>query len=268
MNLNRYLIYFYYLCLVSCVLETNIHSKENSIIPVDMNPDQEINNIILPYKIGVDSIMDQTLCYSSQNMSKKKPQGLLGNFVTDLCLEMYDSVSNICLMNNGGLRSPISIGEVTRGDIYKLMPFENELVVVDLDANEFFQLIEYILKRDGEPFSGFNVYTKDSCMILDEGHILYRNNDTIILSIPQIASSCGDEEIVYTDGIIVDDSYVISVVTSDYLANGGDKMSFFNEKNQLKLGVKLRDAIIDYCINNDTINSSLDDRININDTYQ
>lgn len=263
MNTNKYLIYFYCLFLLSCVLETKIKSKENSIIPVKIYPDQEINSIILPYKSGLDSIMDQVLCYSSQNMTKDKPQGLLGNFVTDLCLEMYDTVSNVCLMNNGGLRSPILIGDVTRRDIYKLMPFENELVVLDLNPNEFFQLIEYILNRGGEPFSGFDIYSKDSCMILETQHILYKNNHSIMLSLPVIASSCGDEELIYSDGIKIDELYKISVITSDYLANGGDKMSFFNQKNQLKIGVKLRDAIMNYCINIDTINSNLDSRINI-----
>ena len=84
-----------------------------------------------------------------------------------------------------------------------------------------------------------------------------------MLSLPIIASSCGDEELIYSDGVKIDELYKISVITLDYLANGGDKMSFFNQKNQLKLGIKLRDAIMNYCINIDTINSNLDSRINM-----
>jgi hypothetical protein len=53
------------------------------------------------------------------------------------------------------------------------------------------------------------------------------------------------------------------VLTSDYLANGGDKMSFFHAKKQHKVGVKLRDAIINYCSKQDTIDVQLDDRIKI-----
>ena len=53
----------------------------------------------------------------------------------------------------------------------------------------------------------------------------------------------------------------VKVLTSDYLANGGDKMSFFTGKKQELVGVKVRDAIINYCISKDTITSKIDNRI-------
>ena len=40
-------------------------------------------------------------------------------------------------------------------------------------------------------------------------------------------------------------------------------MSFFKNKEQIKVGIKLRDAIIDYCSKTDTIAVSLDRRIQI-----
>ena len=53
----------------------------------------------------------------------------------------------------------------------------------------------------------------------------------------------------------------IKVLTSDYLANGGDKMWFFKGKKQIKLNIKLRDAIINYCTSNLNISSRIDGRI-------
>ena len=53
------------------------------------------------------------------------------------------------------------------------------------------------------------------------------------------------------------------MLTSDYLANGGDKMSFFKGKKQRKVGIKLRDAIINYCISKENISSKLDNRLSI-----
>ena len=53
----------------------------------------------------------------------------------------------------------------------------------------------------------------------------------------------------------------VRVLTSDYLSNGGDKMYFFKDKEQKKAGIKLRDAIINYCNSMDTISSALDNRI-------
>ena len=51
------------------------------------------------------------------------------------------------------------------------------------------------------------------------------------------------------------------MLTSDYLANGGDAMYFFKGKTQYKVGIKLRDAILDYCIKTDTIDVKIDNRI-------
>ena len=42
---------------------------------------------------------------------------------------------------------------------------------------------------------------------------------------------------------------------------GPRRWSFFHEKTQYKVGIKLRDAIIDYCIKTDTIDIKLDNRI-------
>lgn len=56
------------------------------------------------------------------------------------------------------------------------------------------------------------------------------------------------------------------IATSDYLANSGDKMSFFNEPIEKKFtGLKIRDLLIDYLRNQSAkgivINPTKDGRI-------
>ena len=58
------------------------------------------------------------------------------------------------------------------------------------------------------------------------------------------------------------------VVTSDYLANGGDSYTFFkNPKEKKVMNVLLRNVIINYCEtltrNNQTIQPILDGRISV-----
>jgi len=257
MKKSIHIIYIGIILLSACTLQNNIASKENKVIAVSAEADSLITSIIYPYKIGIDSVMNEVLCVSEMEMTKGKPESLLGNFVTDLCLEMYDSIADICVMNNGGLRSSLPSGEITRGDIYKLMPFENELVVLELNAEEVYELAEYITKRGGEPFSGLNIYSLDSIEIIDSKDILHRNNNNI--TVWMYTSDCRGNYIPLGKDDI--NSYTLKVLTSDYLANGGDKMSFFNNKNQLKVGLKIRDAIINYCKLEQTISSKLDGRI-------
>jgi 2',3'-cyclic-nucleotide 2'-phosphodiesterase (5'-nucleotidase family) len=167
-------------------------------------------------------------------MKKGKPESLLGNFVTDLCLNYADA--HVCVMNTGGLRSSLPKGNITRGDIYTLMPFENELVVLELDIESFKGLVDYITKRGGEPFSGMTLKASSKGYDIEE---VSRMED-------------------YFD---FNKGNKIRVLTSDYLANGGDKMWFFKDKEQNKVGIKLRDAIIDHCSKSDTISSKLDNRL-------
>jgi len=181
--------------------------------------------MISPYKNKLDKEMNEVICYTKNDLIKGKPESTLGNFICDLSLEKTNGEANICVFNNGGLRDIISKGDIKTRDIYKVMPFENELVILELNNNEYYNLLQYITEREGEPFGGTNIIEK---------------KDTII-------SDLNNKE-------------KIRVLTSDYLANGGDNMSFFINKKQKKLGIKLRDAIIEHCKNIDTLDVRLDNR--------
>lgn len=223
------LIYLVAFLLASCSVQYNLQSHSESIYDVKADNDSTITAMIAPYKIGIDSVMNKVLCISKIEMTKGKPESLIGNFVCDLCLQQYSNMADICVMNNGGLRSILPKGEITKGMIFELMPFENELVILELGSDDYIQLLEYITKRGGEPFAGVNIIMDENGTVLSQSLNLNKGK--------------------------------IRVLTSDYLANGGDKMSFFKDKKQTKVGIKLRDAIINYCVAQDTISSELDNRI-------
>ena len=61
--------------------------------------------------------------------------------------------SDIAIQNGGGVRTDISAGDLTMGDAYKLLPFANTLVEMDMTGKEIKQVleeaIEYALQPDG-----------------------------------------------------------------------------------------------------------------------
>jgi 2',3'-cyclic-nucleotide 2'-phosphodiesterase (5'-nucleotidase family) len=234
MKLKNYTLYIGILLLLACNPTYNMQSVENKTIEVNINADSTALAIISPYQKGIEKEMNEVLSYTKINLTKKGAESLLGNFVTDLCLNYTDA--HMCVMNNGGLRTTINKGEITRGKLYELMPFENELVVLELDKEDYLGLLDYICKRGGEPFSGINItMDKEGNVLSNSWPVNFENNEKV------------------------------KVITSDYLANGGDKMSFFQNKEQYKVGLKLRDAIIDHCTKTDTITATLDGRIKIID---
>ena len=234
MKLKNYTIYIVAIIIIACSPSYNLQSYNAEVIEVQSPVDSTVLAIITPYQNGIESQMNEVLCVSEMEMKKGRPESLLGNFVTDLCLNYADA--HVCVMNTGGLRSALQKGNITRGDIYTLMPFENELVVLELDIESFKGLVDYITKRGGEPFSGMTLKASSKGYDIEEVTRM-------------------EEYFDFNKG------NKIRVLTSDYLANGGDKMWFFKDKEQNKVGIKLRDAIIDHCSKSDTISSKLDNRL-------
>lgn len=230
--MKKIYIILFTILFYSCETTYHLNSFDSKVLNVNSVIDSTIYNIIQPYQNEIEEQMNETLVYTKNDLTKGRPQSTIGNFVTDLCLNYCDA--NICVFNNGGLRTTIDRGDITRGKIFELMPFENELVILELNKTDFIGLLNYISLRGGEPFSGLNIkIDKNNNIIEHSWPVNFNNNETV------------------------------RVLTSDYLANGGDKMSFFKGKKQHKIGLKLRDAIIDYCEKNDTIDIRLDNRIEI-----
>ena len=207
--------------------------------------DSNAYHTILPYKEKMDQTMNSVLGKTDKEMVKDMPEGLLGNLVSDIIL--YESNKHykpsdghrvdFCMLNNGGLRASLPNGDISRGKLFELMPFENEMIVLELDANSTLELINYIAKIGGVPIAGLRF------------EIESQKAQNIIIN-----------------GQAFDPTKTYKMVTSDYLASGGDKLAMLkNRINDELLGVKIRDAIIDYFIeknsNDEIITSSLDGRI-------
>ena len=234
MKLKKYYIYLGLLLLFSCTTTYSLQSSDSETIEIKASADSSALSIIAPYQKEIEAEMNEVLTYSKISLTKKGTESLLGNFVTDLCLNYANA--DMCVMNNGGLRTSIDKGPISRGKLYELMPFDNELVVLELNKKDYLGLLDYICKRGGEPFSGIYItMNKEGNVLSNSWPVNFKNNEKV------------------------------KVITSDYLANGGDKMSFFQNKKQYKVGLKLRDAIIDHCTKTDTITATLDGRIKIID---
>ncbi|HET6243953.1 MAG: 5'-nucleotidase C-terminal domain-containing protein [Bacteroidetes bacterium] len=212
----------------ACSFSPKLASVERNFIELNdtlISPDSTTIALISPYKKRIDDEMYGILIHSEMAFVKGQPESLLGNLVADLILkkanEYYQNKGepiDFCLLNNGGLRSSLPEGEITRGKIFELMPFENELVVLTLSGEKVKMLFNYIASAEGMPVSGIKM-----------GILKSKAVNILINEIP------------------FDENKTYKVVTSDYLAAGGDKMSFFNEPVRMEnLNKKLRDAIIEY----------------------
>ena len=221
------------LCLfiISCNEKSEVHITLKGLnIRVDstLKADDSIIEIYQPYKKGLDSIMNEVLCYSSYFLEKSKPESRLSNWMADVCLKSVNNKYNVdfCLLNYGGIRATLPKGAITTKDIFQLMPFENELVIIEIPDSSFNKALNYLKLSTGHPISGIEL------------NVL---NNTITHSLKP--------------------SNTIRIITSDYLANGGDKMFFFADSiSMIKTNLKIRDVLLAECKTIDTLYTSLNNR--------
>jgi len=202
-------------------------------INTSISPDDSLQAFIEPYQKELAANMDRVIGYATGDLLRDRPEGALGNFVIDETENylkeegLLNGKHYISIMNHGGLRSPISQGNITVGDIYRLMPFDNTVVLAKLPAKEILSIVEYLKKSGGEPIGGFQILGEDYNLL----------NEVVV----------GD---------------TLYVITTDYLANGGDNMSFFKRSYETTdTGIFLREALIKRVEAMDTIRPILDNRI-------
>jgi len=238
--------------VASCNNQTKEFSLEGGVLLLDTVNAPDIDSVmdqtIQKYRVALEADMNKVLVYSDMVMEKGTPEGTLNNYVADLVLdkgiELYSPGDNkpidFCLLNYGGLRVPLPAGEITYSRVYELLPFENQMVVITLSGEKTRELFEYLASSSvGMPVSGITLSIKNS--------------------LPHS---------IYVKGEEFDENRNYKILTSDYLAGGGDNMNFFlNPIEYEYVGMKVRDAIIEHMIkkneNGEKISSKLDQRITI-----
>jgi 2',3'-cyclic-nucleotide 2'-phosphodiesterase (5'-nucleotidase family) len=252
--LKLFVIFLTFFSVLSCSRPVYTVTKiEGKQLPVDVTAttitDNKLNNTIekyiLPYRSRINKDLDSVLAYCPITLDKKaiNLQSTMGNMMADVVLEYGNKVFkkregkiiSICILNNGGIRAILPKGNVSARNGFEIMPFENSLVVIALRGNQIKELISYFVKeKQPHPLAGLTFTidkNKEAKNILIQGKALE------------------NEELYY-------------VGTNDYLANGGDNMTFFSKgEHTYDLDYKLRNILIDYFKAVDTVTAKQDNRI-------
>ena len=245
---HKHILFFASLLLLSACKKQAVYLKKIEGKQLQISDSLELNrnidNFIKPYREHVNSNLDSTLAYAVETYSKKDGiyNTAIGNMMADAVYEESNPLfhsrtgENIdfVLLNYGGIRAIISKGNISKRTAYKVMPFDNSVVVVKLKGQQVKALIEYLAKaKRAHPISQLE---------------LVLNEDNTIKS-----ASLNNQQIDY--------SKTYNVATNDYLYNGGDRMDFFKTNDSLYvLDYKIRNLLIDYFTKIDTLNPVIDNR--------
>lgn len=194
----------------------------NTDVPVDTTipADPQMEAQIEPYRQEVTTKMSEVVGKAPVALGKGDYESPLGNFVVDLQLAqsepLYGKPIDLSLTTNGGLRMPLPEGEITTGNVFELMPFENELVVLTLKGETVQQLFDYAAERKNAPIG----------------------NATYVVA-------AGKAKDIKIAGEPFDPRETYTLVTSNYLAGGGDDLKMLKDAIEYEhVGLLLRDAIL------------------------
>ena len=230
-------ISFYLLGCNNLDLESVSYSRIELIGPESNIISNEINI----YKDSIDISLDNIIGFSDQFYTKadfnsKKFNSTLGNLIADIIIIQSDSLFRVqenknidfVIQNHGGIRAALPKGNIKLSDAYKILPFENEIVIVEMDGESINEIVSFLKKeKSPHPFSGLTI----------------NENTVLVQDMPIMPSN----------------KYYIAI--NDYLLTGGDNMFFFSKnKGIYRLGYTLRDAFIDYIKSNLYISSKIDNR--------
>jgi 2',3'-cyclic-nucleotide 2'-phosphodiesterase (5'-nucleotidase family) len=247
--LKQFVLILTFALLLSCgekkYFVTKIEGKKISV-ESSVIESTEIENFVKPYRDNIDKDLSQVLSFAPETLDKTGTwQTPIGNFLSDITLEktqpIFEKRENksidICLLNHGGIRSIIPNGNVTARTAYEIMPFENTTIVVGLKAEQIEEIVSYIIsEKKPHPLSGM----------------------TFTIGKDKTAKN------IQIQGKPIENNTVYYVVTSDYLANGGDNMNFFKKGvASYPIDYKLRNIVIDYFKEIDTVPLTKDIRISV-----
>lgn len=184
--------------------------------------DTSVLQFLQPFSDSVNNSMSVVLGVAPTSLEKSQPESTLGNFMADAFLTMarekYQVPVDLAFVNFGGIRlTQLPAGNITRGKVFELMPFDNLLILQKLKGSVLQQVLDLAAARGGWPMAGLTMQIK--------------NNKAVTV---QIGGQPLDPEKTYT------------IANSDFIANGGDNADMLRPIPQITNGYLMRDAIIDY----------------------
>ena len=195
-------------------------------------------------------MMDEVIGKNDHAIDRQRPEDELSNLLTDMVFAVGDSISQMVygegidfsLLNFGGIRKPLSAGDITLGDIFTILPFDNMIVLSTIKGSELRKVLAQMSDTTNQPLSHLTMTLA--------GH----NAPTDII----------------VNGAPLDDNRTYRFATIDFIAgaNRGDNILRDRETKVpfeigelYKTNILLRDAAIDYILQVGTIKGYMDKRV-------
>lgn len=138
----------------TCVNQTNLNLKDGKvlgytfnqiILSSDVPEDAEVKAIIEDYQADLDAQMEVVIGQCAPDIAWSSPlvrtqESPLGNLAADALRDYCDA--DIAIQNGGGIRAGLTAGDVTVGDVFAMLPFDNKVTLVEVTGQTVWDALE------------------------------------------------------------------------------------------------------------------------------
>jgi 2',3'-cyclic-nucleotide 2'-phosphodiesterase (5'-nucleotidase family) len=184
-----------------------VDSKEK-LIDLDEDPKPELVNAAVVKACDELSARNEermkevvgTLSATAERAKDPLASSAMGNLLSD-ALRAY-AIADVGLMNRGGIRADLQAGPITRRDVFEVMPFDNNVVVLKMTGAELEGLVRNAI--EGKAHSGIEVSG---------------------MTIQVLVDAAGKRALtgIHVGTEPVDPAKVYRVAMNSFMADGGDK---------------------------------------------
>lgn len=208
----------------------------HNLTPIDSKhskPDPEFEAVLKPVNEKLDKIMNEKIGETSVSISRKgdSAESVAGNLVTDGIREATGA--DVAFVNTAAMKREIPAGAITFGKVCELIPYENEIVTVEMTGEQLKAVLEDSASHAEEIPKYGNRYALQ-CSGIRETVNPFR----------QIGDRCHSITI---NGEPIDLNKTYKVASIDYLVTGSNEFpSLHGGSSLVKTGIDMRDAFISF----------------------
>jgi 2',3'-cyclic-nucleotide 2'-phosphodiesterase (5'-nucleotidase family) len=209
-------VFIFILLLGGCALFERTATEKEPVIEYPA-PDSSMTAMLETFRPALERRMNRKIATVSDTIRFGKPESALGNLVADAlrnrAAHELQQFVHVGIIGESSFNIYFKPGDLTLGDIYEFMPYENHLVVLTLTGEQLAELIAQVAEIGGAPVSGVR-------FTIDE-----ENKPRGIL----------------VNSSIIEPEREYRVATSSWAANGGDRFPALwtaNEKHDIDVSVR------------------------------
>ncbi|KAH8315374.1 hypothetical protein KR067_002078 [Drosophila pandora] len=237
----------------------------------DVPQDQDVLAAMVPWQVEIDKKGKEVIGSTKVDLTKDDcAQGEcnLGNFFCDAMVHSFVGMApfedkawtNVSagLMNIGGLRVPLTRGNLTYAHMVSMSPFENTLVAYSLPGSKIVEAMEHAASKVDLEQNTTGSYIN---LQFSGIRVKYDYTKPVGSRVNSVSVRCADCEVPKYEALVSDKLYRLT--SPDFLQQGGDGYTMLAEGTNIQRGITDLDALISYSNHLGPIIHGLEGRITV-----